>query len=248
VTIGILWFIADWCQSNRRRACSKLISRYPSLLPVLYVWKLRSLPIPFWSPHTLTVREYQISTWKEKIVCLFPPFLILMSEKRFFPFNIPCIYGYIHKTRPNFHQYQPHEQLSQRDTTPMSTTKQWVLAGRRVWVDETRVFLRRGFIYEFFVVLTPFFHVSYRRHRVMCNIWIGQQRSTCSATLPSKDSGQSNTTGTINSVYFQSLSDLYKTSTILNIKYLLGKKKRKNLSLFPLSYNLTSANKYYSIH
>ncbi|MEI7590731.1 MAG: hypothetical protein WCJ49_05415, partial [Deltaproteobacteria bacterium] len=66
--------------------------------------------------------------------------------------------------------------------------------------------------------------------------------------LPSKDSGQSNTTGTINSVYFQSLSDLYKTSTILNIKYLLGKKKRKNLSLFPLSYNLTSANKYYSIH
>ena len=66
------------------------------------------------------------------------------------------------------------------------------------------------------------------------------QRSTCSATLPSKDSGQSNTTGTINSVYFQSLSDLYKTSTILNIKYLLGKKKGKNLSLLPLSYNITS--------
>ena len=89
----------------------------------------------------------------------------------------------------------------------MSTTKQWVLAGRRVWVDETRVFLRKGFIYEFFVVLTPFFHVSYRRHRAMCNLWIGQQRSTCSTALPSKDSGQSNTTGTINSVYFQSLSD-----------------------------------------
>jgi len=52
----------------------------------------------------------------------------------------------------------------------------------------------------------------------------------------------------INFVYFQSLSDLYKTTIILNIKYLLGKKKGKNLSLFPLSYNLTSVNGYFSIH
>jgi hypothetical protein len=52
----------------------------------------------------------------------------------------------------------------------------------------------------------------------------------------------------INSVYFQLLSDLYKTSTILNVKYLLGKKKWKNLSLLPLSYNLTSEYRYFSIH